>query len=189
MAAISDADILIHLARADELDILALLFEKIIVPQYVLEREIKRKAGNCLATILRYIEAGTLFEVVDRQADSTVNKLALPVIEDKNVVVGRGESECAGYAAALGIDIIISNNSTEFKWLNENVMLTYYDILALNVHFRHMDQVTANGKYEKINAILDQPSGRGFQQRQRETFETIGENDWDIPLGLRKTNQ
>lgn len=94
------------------------------------------------------------------------------------------ESECAGYAAALGIGIIISDNCNEFKWLSENVMLTYYDILALNVHFGHMDQETASNKYEKINAVLGQASGMNFKRRQLKTFENIQENNWEVPLGL-----
>ena len=185
VAAISDADIMIHLAKADELDILRYLFTKIIIPQYVLEREIKRKAGTCLPVILRCIEAGTLFQVLDRQTDYVLNKLAEPIIEDKRAVVGRGESECAGYAAALGIGIIISDNCNEFKWLSENVMLTYYDILVLNVHFGYMDQETASNKYEKINAILGQSSGISFKRRQLKTFENIQENNWEVPLGLK----
>ena len=55
IATISDADMLIHLAKANALDILPLLFEKIIIPKYVFEREIKAKAGSYLSAIENYI--------------------------------------------------------------------------------------------------------------------------------------
>ena len=40
VGAVSDADILINLAEANRLDILELLFKKIIIPQFVYEIEI-----------------------------------------------------------------------------------------------------------------------------------------------------
>ena len=183
-AAISDADILIHLAKADEIDVLSFLFTEIVIPQYVFNREIQGKAGSCLPVILKHIESGSLFRIIDREKDIMINRLARPVIEDKRLVVGRGESECAGYAAALGIPIILSNNSSEFKWLNENVMLTYYDVLTLNVHFGHTPLEIAAATYEKINGILDLPSGKDFARRQKEAFKSIHDNGWNVPLGL-----
>jgi hypothetical protein len=44
--AISDADILINLARVNRLDILELLFKEIIIPQFVYNIEIKKNAGR-----------------------------------------------------------------------------------------------------------------------------------------------
>jgi predicted nucleic acid-binding protein len=40
--AISDADILINLAKVNRLDILELLFKEIIIPQFVYDVEIKK---------------------------------------------------------------------------------------------------------------------------------------------------
>ena len=42
IGAISDADILINLAKVNRLEILELLFKEIIVPQYVYDVEIKK---------------------------------------------------------------------------------------------------------------------------------------------------
>ena len=44
--AISDADILINLARVNRLDILELLFKEIIIPQFAYDIEIKKNAGR-----------------------------------------------------------------------------------------------------------------------------------------------
>ena len=45
VGAISDTDILIHLTMVNGLDILELLFEIIIIPQYIYEIELPKKAG------------------------------------------------------------------------------------------------------------------------------------------------
>jgi len=184
IAAISDADILIHLAKGNALDILPLLFEKIIIPKYVFEREIKAKAGSYLSAIEKYIGNDKLFRVEDREADRVINQLAKPIIEDKRVMVGRGESECAGYATAMGIPIIISDNENEFRYFEEYVMLTYYNILTLLVYWKHLDQALGKSKYDDVNGILGYPSSKTFVIRQRETWNKIRKQEWEKPLGL-----
>lgn len=78
------------MAKGNALDILPLLFEKIIIPKYVFEREIKAKAGSYLSAIKNYIGNDKLFRVEDRETDRVINQLAKPIIEDKRVMVGRG---------------------------------------------------------------------------------------------------
>ena len=53
--AISDADILINLAKADEIFMLEHLFERIYIPQYVYEREIERRAGRYNSKIVQVL--------------------------------------------------------------------------------------------------------------------------------------
>jgi predicted nucleic acid-binding protein len=67
IGAISDADILINLARVNRLDISEILFEKIIIPQFVYDIEIKKNAGKYYGVIYRAIHKnGSIFQVVDR---------------------------------------------------------------------------------------------------------------------------
>ena len=99
-------------------------------------------------------------------------------------MVGRGESECAGYATAMGIPIIISDNENEFKYFEEYVMLTYYNILTLLVYWNHIDQKMGKSKYEDVNNILGYPSAKTFESRQRETLNKIRKNEWEKPLGF-----
>ena len=106
------------------MNVLELLFEEIIIPQFVYDIEIKKNAGKCYGVINQAIHKdGSIFKVIDRKKDISVNILARGIIEDKEKVIGPGESECAGYAQALRIPIIISDNHTEFKWLDEFISL------------------------------------------------------------------
>lgn len=126
IGAISDTDILINLAKGNRLDILEYLFEQIIIPQYVYDIEIKKKAGIYYSDIAQAInKEKSIFKILDRKNDKALNMLSKDIIEEKKKLIGPGESECAGYANALRIPIIISDNYTEFKWLDE--FITYRD--------------------------------------------------------------
>lgn len=151
-AAISDTDILIHLLKADCLNILNLLFEEIIIPQYIFSVELKKIAGIHYYDVVELINSkDSIFKVVDRSCDFAFNKLALPVIEEYRMFLGKGESECAGYATATGIPIIISNNTNEFKYLEQEfIMLNYYIILTLCSDLEIITPQDALSIYNKV---------------------------------------
>ena len=112
IGAVSDTDILINLAKVNRLNILNHLFEQIIIPQYIFDYEIKRRAGKSYSVIVQTLnEDGTIFRIVDREKDVALNGLSKEIIEEKKNLIGPGESECAGYAMALRIpmnSIIVS---------------------------------------------------------------------------------
>ena len=183
--AISDADILINLARVNRLDILELLFKEIIIPQFVYDIEIKKNAGRYYGVINKVIhKGGSIFKIVDRKKDIFINILARDVIEDKKKVIGPGESECAGYAQALGIPIIISDNHTEFKWLDEFITLTHNNILALCVHFGEITTTEAEDIFDKINSKLTYPTKDTFEEQYRKALIRFERNGWKGYLGI-----
>jgi len=61
IGAISDTDILINLAKVDRLDILEYLFKQIIIPQYVYDVEIKKKAGKYYGAINHILPLNFLY--------------------------------------------------------------------------------------------------------------------------------
>lgn len=82
--AISDADILINLAKADKIFILEHLFERIYIPKYVYERELIRKAGKSYSIIVQaFKKENSIFTLVDRKTNRTINYLAKDIIEEK----------------------------------------------------------------------------------------------------------
>jgi predicted nucleic acid-binding protein len=183
--AISDADILINLAKVNRLYILELLFKEIIIPQFVYDIEIKKNAGRYYGVINKVIhKGGSIFKIVDRKKDIFINILARDVIEDKKKVIGPGESECAGYAQALGIPIIISDNHTEFKWLDEFITLTHNNILALCVHFGEITTTEAEDIFDKINSKLTYPTKDTFEEQYRKALIRFERNGWKGYLGI-----
>lgn len=185
VGAISDADILINLARINRLDILELIFKEIIIPQFVYDIEINKNAGKCYGVINQAIQKdGSSFNVVDRKKDVSINLLARGIIEDKKKVIGPGESECAGYAQAFRIPIIISDNYTEFKWLNEFITLTHNNILALCVYFGEITKSEADDIFIKINDNLTHPIGDTFKDQYRKAFIRFKRNGWEKYLGI-----
>lgn len=185
IGAISDTDILINLAKVNRLDVLDYLFKKIIIPQYVYDFEIKKKAGRYYSTINHAINKdGSIFRVLDRKKDKSINILAKDIIEEMRKVIGPGESECAGYAHALRIPIIISDNYTEFKWMDEFITLTHGNILTLCVYFGNIEQSEAEDIFDRINSQLTYPTQDTFDDQYRKAMRRFSRNGWERYLGI-----
>ncbi|TZE82090.1 hypothetical protein [Calorimonas adulescens] len=185
VGAISDADILINLAMVNRLDILELLFKKIIIPQFVYDIEIKKNAGRYYGVINEALHKdGSIFKIVDRKKDISINILARDIIEDKKKVIGPGESECAGYAQALRIPAIISDNYTEFKWLDEFITLTHNNILALCVYFGEITKEEAQDIFNGINSKLMYPTKDTFEDQYGKSIRRFERNGWKGYLGI-----
>lgn len=185
IGAISDADILINLAKVNRLEILELLFKEIIIPQYVYDVEIVKNAGRCYSVIYDALHKdSSIFRIIDRKKDKCLSFLARDIIEDKNKVIGPGESECAGYAMAMRIPIIISDNKADFKWLDEFITLTHNCLLTLCTHFGKITKDEAEKIYNEINNVLTRPSKNTFEEEFRKAMERFKENGWNEYLGL-----
>jgi len=186
VGAISDTDILINLAIVNRFDILERLFQQIIIPWFVFDVEIKNKAGKHYGTIVQAINKdGSIFQVLNRKEDVALNRLSKEIIEDKKKVIGPGESECAGYATALRIPIIISDNYTEFKYLTEYITITHRNILALCVHFKEITMEDGEKIFNDINSQLKQPSQNSFDYFYSKSMKTFATNGWNEYLGIK----
>ena len=185
-AAISDTDILIHFAKIGKLGILELLFTEIVVPYYIFDDELKIWAGNVYGIIRDYIlSKESVFVVKNRKEDSILNRLAKDVIEEKRKIIGPGESECAGYAGALGVPIIISDNHTEFKYLDDEfILLNYSNILTLCVHHRYLTPKCAESVFEEIKSIMDRPTSLSFDTVYNRSLRRFREKEWNEYLEL-----
>lgn len=184
--AISDTDILINLAKGDCINLLELLFDEIAVPQFILDVELRKKAGVNYSKIVQTInDDNSIFKVVDRRNDRLVNNIAEEVIQEKKKLIGPGESECAGYATALGIPIIISDNYTEFKWLEEDyITLTHCNILTLCEYFDYISKESAANTFNNINSTLTRPTTLSYESLYYKSIRKFKENGWCDYLGI-----
>lgn len=90
--AISDTDILINLAKGDCINLLELLFDEIVVPQFILDVELRKKAGVNYSKIVQAInDDNSILKVVDRRNNRLVNNIAEKVIQEKKKLIGPGE--------------------------------------------------------------------------------------------------
>jgi predicted nucleic acid-binding protein len=186
IAAISDTDILINLAKVDRLDLLSLLFSKIIIPFFVYDYELRKKTGIYFSKIEAEIKKeNSIFEIVNREDDVIVNKLATPVIREKKDSIGPGESECAGYASALGVPIIISDNHTEFKWLQEYITLTHNNIISLCIYFKLISDIEGEEVFNSINDLLSRPTRLTFDLVYTRSFKRFKDSGWNEYLGVK----
>lgn len=185
--AISDADIIIDLAAADKLDLLDLVFEEILIPEFVFG-EIKKKAKDKMSIIQKYIDSPKgICRVFNRESDVVINRAAKSVIEEAQGIAGPGEIECTGYASALNIHIIISDNYTEFKWFPGYIWLTYYNILVLCIHHKLLNYEAAEEIFNNINNKKSRPLKITFGKVVQITYRKLSEEGWDEYLGVDGT--
>lgn len=184
--AISDTDILINLAKGDCLNLLESLFDVVVIPKFVFDAELRKKAGENYSKIVQAInDENSIFKVFDRTSNKLINNVAKDIIQEKKKLIGPGESECAGYATALGIPIIISDNYTEFKWLEEDyITLTHRNLLTLCVYFNHISMDSAIDTFNKINTTLARPSSLNFYDFYKRSIMRFKENGWCDYLGI-----
>lgn len=184
-AAVSDTDILIHLATGNRLDTIGMLFEEIIIPWYIYDHELKKKAGAYLSMIQTYINSqGSVCRVINREQDAALNVAAIPTINDKKIFCGKGESECAGYAYALKIPIIVSDNKNDFRHFQEYIMLRYTDLLALCIHHGLFRYEEAKEIFFNINNKLEYPTGMSFDRILKDSDLRFKTNGWTSILGI-----
>jgi predicted nucleic acid-binding protein len=186
-ASISDTDILVNFSSVNRLDILELLFSEIVIPEYILEKELHRRFPAAYAKVIRKInDPSSPFIKKDRRKERPLNFVAKPVIEEYNGLVGPGESECAGYAAALEIPIIISDNKNEFEYMeDEFIMLKHIDLLTLLVFYGVMSHSSAEKVYDDINNTKSRPSSILFSIHYDRAMVRIRDNEWGQYLGVK----
>lgn len=100
-------------------------------------------------------------------------------------VAGRGEVNCVGHAHATGIKIVVSNNHTEFKYLNKPippivntyaVMINYYHILTIAYYHKKITKTEAEEFYNKVNEV--KKSSHKFTRKLNDSVEYFIENNY-----------
>lgn len=198
-AAVSDTDILIDLYRTDTLELLRVLFNKIIIPEYIFQREIPKAANKFKDTtgwgLKEYISNNPdyILVVADKDMPADVRMLKKKIKADTNIdiMAGRGEVECVTYALASGINIVVSNNITEFNYLNTPwapvintyaIMVNYYHILTIAVLHGKLTKEEAKVYYDKIRVVKN--SDVSFDSKIKESVEYFKESSYVKALNL-----
>lgn len=184
-AAISDTDILLDLFKCEAFEILGLLFHKIYIPEFIYEKELKRVARRhkdiSVVDLQSHLEAKNgLFEIVyDNELDITTKNIKKALVQERKDLVGPGEVECACFAKASAINFVVSNNHTEFRFLNDiAVMLTYYHVLSICVFHNKINKTTAATLYDKVNSIKTNPSHHTFEQKLDHSWDYFCDSDY-----------
>ncbi|MBB5325018.1 putative nucleic acid-binding protein [Anoxybacillus tepidamans] len=183
---ISDTDILIHLDEADCLHVLNLLFDKVIIPKRI-EWELQRKGKNTIFRIRKAINSssGTIFNIVDKEQDKLLKRQVDINFQRFINYIDAGEAECCGYASALGVPIIISDNTSDHGIMEQEfIVLTSRDILALAVFLGILPKKDAESYYDKINENLTYGSRYMFDESYDRSISRIREKGWHVFLGF-----
>lgn len=184
-ASVSDADILINFGKVDKLDIIELLFDEVIVPKKVFEELVRKDRFQYTKVYRRTYDTNSVFKAKDRSKDKLLNRLARVTISYYGDYIGPGEAECTGYAKALDIKIIISDNYTEFEEMEkEFIMLTHRDLLVLCLKHEKIQRSEAETIFTAINQNLQYPSRYNFDEWFDKSINRMYEKGWNGILGI-----
>lgn len=183
-AAISDADILIHLYRTDLLDILENLFEEIYVPKKIM-REVQGHDRDVAVFVRRRHNDGNVFINTEDSKFERQNKLAFKLAQEYNSFIDDGEAHCIGYSTILDIPIVVSNNSREFHFMEDYVIpLNFPRLLYLSELKGILTEEEANSRFETINQNMSRPSSKGYSAWKKEMDVLMKRDDWKYALSL-----
>jgi len=190
-AAVSDTDILVDLYRTGTLDLLKIVFNKVIIPDYIYSREIPNIAtkfkDDTFFGLKKYIEDNEGYIVVVKDSDMLKEERMLKkaLIKEIKDIAGRGEVECVSYAHATGIRIVVSNNHREFDELNKPIpplintyaiMVNYYHILTIAYLHEKIGKDVATKYYDRINKVKG--SSHNFGKKIDESIEYFKDNNY-----------
>jgi hypothetical protein len=194
-AAVSDTDILIDLYKCNSYNILNLLFDKIVIPEYIFEKELKRVVSRSkdisFYEMKKYFEdPESPFEIIyDKEVNGYTKATKRALKEERQDIAGPGEVECACYAKASGIDFVVSNNHTEFIYLNDiAVMLSYYHILTICVIHKKITIEEGERLYNLVNNTKASPSTHTFSFKMKKSWEYFMESGYLKILKLSDFN-
>ncbi|MEK5063648.1 hypothetical protein [Cytobacillus sp. FSL R5-0596] len=187
-ASVADADLLIHLGKADCLDILEHLFDEVVVPKYILDNEMLKKNRYQRTKVAQYNRknSSALFQFKDKEQNKAFKSIVNRERSEMLKYVDQGEAECCGYAKALKIEIIISDNKNDYPDMEERgyILLGHRDLLPLLVFFNLMSKQDVESIYNTINAGMSKKSSFSFDETYDRSLQRIREKGWSEKLGF-----
>jgi predicted nucleic acid-binding protein len=114
MNASLDTDIIIHLYRAGNKELLYSLFDGLYVYEYLVEQELKNNARDVYLEFRKDIEDGLANAVISTDLQKRhVKVLFDKYVQDSQYLFDRGEMYAVALARAMGIEVLLSDDTEE----------------------------------------------------------------------------
>ncbi|UTW68362.1 hypothetical protein KHA80_11820 [Anaerobacillus sp. HL2] len=137
------------------MDILESLFSKIVIPKFIIDYEMLKNGKQQRFQILQHKRSNpsSPFEVIDKDQNKTFKRIVSYEYAEMIKYIDPGEAECCGYAKALSIKIIISDNRRDFDEMEKRsfILLGHRELLTLSVLFSLLTVEDAASIYNQIN--------------------------------------
>ncbi|SHI53757.1 PIN domain-containing protein [Lutispora thermophila] len=173
MDASLDADVVIHLYKSNNSDLLFSSFHKLYMHEFLLEDEIKKKAYVVYEDFLSDVEKGKVEIVKNKDLVSMgIKGLFDNYVRDFSYLFDQGELHAVALAKAMGIAAFISDDTKEFgphetlvKELIEDVIpFAFYELLFLKYI---SSEITIDEMYDKFQEINLASMSRPMEFRSR----------------------
>ena len=189
-ASVGDTDFLINVTKSGRIDIFENLFNEVIIPAYIAEREMINHGSDERYFLKKYKRLNPMSPIVfkDREKEGKLyNKIALTEFRKMLEEIDKGEAECCGYARASNTNIILSDNKRDYPEMENAgyILLGHREILTLNVFYGLMTRSDCETIYNSINTSLSAPSAFDFNEIYDRALNRIRTNGWNKHLNIK----
>ena len=161
---VSDADIIVKLARAGELAVLGRIQETVLIPEKVRLEALKKIGTHSKGPDLADCMKQGWLRVVDIYDSRAFRPGERPLIDafmDANRdVLGPGELEAAALAHVLGIPLLFSDDRTAqlyIEKITDVVVLRLHEVIALGERRGMYSRDEAVALFNKVNSLQEYP--------------------------------
>jgi predicted nucleic acid-binding protein len=183
MNASLDTDIIIHLYRAGEKQLIYSLFGGLYVYEYLVEQELKNNARDVYLEFRKDIEDGLVNEVTSTDLQKKhVKVLFDKYAQDFQYLFDRGEMYAVALARAMGIEVLLSDDTKQFgphdtllRGLITDVMpFAFYELLFLRYASSAITVAELHKQFDAVSKPFDYPMN--FRGRMGRTIRRFGKN-------------
>lgn len=183
MNASLDTDIIIHLYRAGNKELLYSLFDGLYVYEYLVEQELKNNVRDVYLEFRKDIEDGLANAVTSTDLQKRhVKVLFDKYVQDSQYLFDRGEMYAVALARAMGIEVLLSDDTEEFgprdtlvRGLITDVMpFAFYELLFLRYVSSAITVAELRKESDAVSKLFDYPMN--FRGRMERTIRRFGNN-------------
>lgn len=183
MNASLDTDIIIHLYRAGNKELLYSLFDGLYVYEYLVEQELKNNVRDVYLEFRKDIEDGLANAVTSTDLQKRhVKVLFDKYVQDSQYLFDRGEMYAVALARAMGIEVLLSDDTEEFgprdtlvRGLITDVMpFAFYELLLLRYVSSAITVAELRKESDAVSKLFDYPMN--FRGRMERTIRRFGNN-------------
>lgn len=183
-ASVGDTDLLVNVAKSKHINIMENLFDRLIIPKYISDIEMLKIGKDERFFLIKYkrLNPNSPIEFMDREQEGKVfNKIASNERSRMlEVVGGKGECECCGYARALDTRIVISDNKIDYPDMEKEgyILLGHKELITLNIYFGLLTPTQGEQIYNDINLSLTNPNGHNYNEMYKRSMKRFRDKNW-----------
>jgi predicted nucleic acid-binding protein len=166
MRASLDTDIIIHLYKAGNKQLVYSLFDEVYVYEYLVEKELKNKAPRVYMEFMEDISDGLVNQITPTDLlGKSVKALFDGYVEEFLDLFDHGEMYAVALARAMGIEVLLSDDTKLYgphdtlcrELVTDVIPFAFYELLFLRYISSAITLTELHRQFDAVSDILDHP--------------------------------